>query len=463
MKEVTVLSCASNARKVRTQTSTWIPRNILRAALLLCVAFIGSSILVMAQAGQLDKSFGNGGLFTTNVGPFEAAADAVALQSDGRIVVTGLLSGRAGVLRLNSDGSLDSSFGTGGMVTIKVGATGDGLAQAIAVAVQTDGKILAAISTAGADAAPAFAVARLNPDGSLDTGFGSGGITISTPFNFGGDTVLALQPDGKILLAGSGAMARYTTSGQFDTTFGNGGLVVIVSRLISAIGLQANGQILLASSQLAQPIGLFPPLQSLSPGGVLDASTISRYNANGSLDTSFGISGKIASVAAVSSMLVQSDGKFVVAGVMTGKLVPPPGGPDTGFGLIRYNSDGSIDTSFGKGGAVFTSFGAKAPLATPFALALQSNGDLIAAGVAGAPGLLGTSNFGSFAMARYTSSGTLDTGFGSGGKVTTVFPNNASGIAVLALQSDGKIVAAGNFGTEFNFVNNIAVARYLGQ
>ena len=258
-------------------------------------------------------------------------------------------------------------------------------------------------------------------------------------------------------------MARYTTSGQFDTTFGNGGMAVIVSRSISAITLQANGQILLASSQLAQPIGLFPPIQSLSPGGVLDASTISRYNANGSLDMSFGMSGKIASVAVVSAMLVQSDGKFVVAGTMTGQLAPPPNGPDTGFGLIRYNSNGSIDTSFGKRGAAFKSFGASLSLATPFALALQSNGDLIAAGAAGAPSVGGVNNFGSFAMARFTSAGTLDTGFGSGGLVITVFPNKASGVAALVLQSDGKIVAAGNFGTSANFGNNIAVARYLGQ
>src|SRR6202035_3700787 len=138
-------------------------------------------------------------------------------------------------------------------------------------------------------------------------------------------------------------------------------------------------------------------------------------------------------VAAVSSIVLQADGKFIVAGAITSKLITPPGTNRTGFGLIRYNGNGSIDTSFGTGGGILTNFGSN-PNATAFALAIQSNGDIIAAGQAGS----------SLAMSRYSSAGKLDTTFGSGGTVTTSLGSNASAISSMAIQSDGKIVAAGS-------------------
>jgi uncharacterized delta-60 repeat protein len=110
---------------------------------------------------------------------------------------------------------------------------------------------------------------------------------------------------------------------------------------------------------------------------------------------------------------------FYAAGTVTGKLIPPPAGPDTAFGLIRYNTNGSIETSFGKNGGVMTSFAKTALFATPFALALQSNGDLIAAGLVGQLSGCCSPGPSSFALTRYTSGGKLDTTFGSGGTVIT--------------------------------------------
>lgn len=461
MKKVSVPNCGSNLKTVRMQGSALIPRAILRAGLA-CLA-LGLSNLATAQAGSLDVTFASNGLFIMSpTGGLPVAAAAVALQSDGRIVVAGTLNNRAGLLRLTSAGVPDSTFGTNGIVNITVPKVSGG-PEAFGVAIQADGKIVTAISTAFADAAPAFTLARLNTDGSLDPTFGNGGITTSTPFNFAGATAFTLQPDGKMLLAGNSAIARYDTNGQLDTTFGSGGLAVVASQTVTAIAVETNGQILLASSQLGNTIGI-PGFSPLFTGGSDDASTISRYNSKGSLDNSFGISGKIASVAVVSSMLVQSDGKFVVAGTLTGQLAPPRSGPDTGFGILRYNADGSLDTTFGKRGAVFTSFGKTAPLATPYALALQSNGDFVAAGAAGAFNNLGQTQSENFGLARYTNTGTLDAGFGSGGTVTTVVDNSASAISALAVQSDGKIVAVGNFDTfAATLVNNFVVARYLGQ
>jgi uncharacterized delta-60 repeat protein len=122
--------------------------------------------------------------------------------------------------------------------------------------------------------------------------------------------------------------------------------------------------------------------------------------------------------------------------------------------LVRYDPNGSVDTSFGSRGAVLTNFRSN-PNATAFALAIQSNGDIIAAGQAES----------SLALSRYSSAGTLDTAFGSGGMVTAALGSNPAAISSLVLQSDGKIVAAGSIFTVDNagFHAQSAVARYLGQ
>jgi len=412
----------------------------------------------MAQAGQLDPTFGTAGLFITqDTQSFDARADAVAVQSDGRIVVGGEISSLAGVLRLNTNGTLDSSFGSGGMVTINVPSGLGGGVQVVGVAIQSDGKIVAGISTINSDGEQSFLLARLTAAGSLDSTLGSGGIVETLPFGLQlSPTVLALQPDGRILLAGDGVMARYNTGGQLDQSFGSAGLALLINGRLTAIALQPNGQILVASGGPARDA--FPPsFDTLSVAGL-----ISRYNANGSLDTTFGASGQAASVPTASAIVVQSDGRIVVAGSVISKLILPD---DTGFGLVRYNSNGTLDATFGKRGLVVTDFGPTGPMAEPFALAVQPNGAIIAAGVAGPAQRAFGATPSSFALARYNSLGQRDTSFGAGGKVTTGFGSNTASICALALQSDGKIVAAGNSGTLVmqSFVNNIAVARYLAQ
>jgi len=426
-----------------------------------CAVLICFSGLAMAQAGRLDATFGIGGTFVTHdTQSFDAVADAVALQRDGKIVVAGEINSLAGVLRLNTNGALDTSFGSGGAVTINVPSGLGGGVQVIGVAIQPDSKIVAGISTINSDGSESFSLARLVPNGSMDTAFGTAGIACTFPFGQQrSPTVLALQQDGKILLAGDGIMARYDTNGQLDATFGSGGLAVLTAFPVTAIALQPNGQILIAAGGPARDT--FPPsVLTLSVAGL-----IARYNPNGSLDATFGTSGQTASLAAASAIAVQGDGKIVVAGSIKSRLLPPPAGNDTGFGMVRYTPSGSIDTTFGNHGVVITDFGPSAPLAEPFALTLQSNGDIIAAGVAGQqPGVV-QSTPSSFALARYLSTGQLDTSFGSGGKVTTAFGANTASISALVLQSDGKIVVAGNSGSavQQSFVNNIAVARYLAQ
>jgi len=284
----------------------------------------------------------------------------------------------------------------------------------------------------------------------VDTSFGTAGQVEVVPFGTALSAALVLQSDGKILMTGSNAVARFDSNGQLDTTFGTGGISVLPFFGAAAIAVQSDGKILIAGA----------PLFDADTDGM-----IVRFNPNGTLDKTFGLFGQISSAAsggifgpadaaAVSSIVLQTDGKFIVAGALTSKLINPPGSNRTGFGLVRYNLNGSIDTSFGTAGGILTNFGSN-PNATAFALAIQSNGDIIAAGQAGS----------SLALSRYSSAGKLDTTFGSGGTVTTSLGSHASAISSLAIQSDGKIVAAGSIFSISNatFQAQAAVARYLAQ
>jgi uncharacterized delta-60 repeat protein len=314
---------------VQTEPSTAVNRrfDVTALALLTVLAFICSPRQAVAQAGALDATFGTGGVFSA---PSSfSTVTSVALQSDGKILAAGMINNFPGVLRLNTNGTPDTSFGAGGAATSTFG-TKPSATKRVAVAVQTDGKILMAATDAFADnGGLGFELARFNTNGSPDTTFGNNGTVNTFPFNqnfLGGNvlgpSVMALQPDGRILLAGSGVMVRYETNGQLDSTFGSGGSAVLVSPLVSAMGLQANGQILIASG--IPFMGFFTNLAS-----------IARYNSNGSLDTHFGSSGQAACLVSGAAVLVQNTGKIVVAGALLNQLETLPALNQTGFGLVR--------------------------------------------------------------------------------------------------------------------------------
>jgi uncharacterized delta-60 repeat protein len=471
MKGVSLSGHASAVRRqIGLPTSKVNLGTILRVGVLACAALIVSSSPAMGQAGKLDPTFATGGVFTSTAGEFNnmgTFGNVVAIQRDGKIVAGGQIGSASGVLRLHTNGALDSSFGTGGIVSINFPGSSSGQSQVIDVAIQTDGKIVAGISNANQDASPIFIVARLNANGSPDTTFGSGGVVETTVGPFGtAANVLALQPDGRILVAGAGAMVRYDTNGQLDDTFGSGGVAAIQLGSPTAIALQPDGKILLAAGGAALLIS--PPGVSLGLAGV-----IARYDANGSIDTSFGIEGLSASLAAASAVAVETSGgcvstcKIVVAGSVTNNVSTSTSSFSGVFGLVRFTSNGSLDTTFGEGGGVTTSFTPAEPHATPYAVAVQTNGDII---VAGAAGQITNSFFiqpAAFALTRYTGSGALDTTFGSGGKVITAFGSNQASIYALALQSNGEIVAAGssleNAVSPGAQTGGLVVARYLAH
>lgn len=418
-----------------------------RLALLVCAAVLTLPNVVMARAGSLDPTFGTGGIVTTNFGgENNTGANAAVIQSDGKILVAGAIPnnqgfGEAGVARYNTNGSLDPTFGIGGIVVTSepdpIGLFG--------IAVQADGKIV--VGGAGFLSVDAI---RYNTNGSLDTTFGNGGIASVRPFPLtafdAGTGGLALQADGRILVAAGSALVRFLGNGQADSTFGKGGVAPLVSNATS-ITLLSTREILIASS-----------FNSLVPA---PSGTIARYNPNGSLDTGFALHGQISTVGPASAIEPLSDGKFIVAGSFATSIGTPPAPNDYGVALTRYNSNGTIDTTFGSHGGVVTPFTGETD-AVGFALAIQSNGAIVVAGQAGSQAPDGPS---SFALARYTANGQLDTSFGTNGTVTTAFDNHTAFVSALAIQSDGKIVAAGNDEVISNgsVADSFALARYLSQ
>jgi uncharacterized delta-60 repeat protein len=434
---------------------------------------LGAAIIMpgnaVAAAGQLDSSFGKGGIFLAqNAGLTNTLAAAVAFDSQGRILVAGQAPVSSGeqpaVVRLNSNGTLDTSFGNHGVATIDLKQGGGELATCLAV--QPSGKIVIGVSFGTADFTTALALARFNQNGTVDTSFGNSGLV--NIFIGGGETAyLVQQPDGRLLLGGGMLMARTTADGILDTSFGQNGIATLVAAANSIV-LQPDGKILAASG----PTGLAETVPNMSIEFAPVASTIARYNPNGALDTTFATQGRSASIVGVSAALLQINGDIVAVGPILSKsfvATSPSLTFETEFAVARYNANGGVDPMFGSEGAALTTFGS-APFAYPSSVVLQSNGDIIAAGEVEATGPTSTAPSASFGLARYTSTGALDSTFGSGGKVLTTITLSSgasvAGIAAITLDANQRLVALGtvsqsNASTNFVPQTSIVVARYL--
>ena len=378
-----------------------------------------------------------GGKVITDFGPGGDSASGVAIQSDGRMVAVGSSgSGDFGVARYLADGSLDPSFGIAGKVTTDFGGASD---EAFAVAIQPDGKIVAAGDAAPAGGCCLFALARYNPDGTLDPTFDTDG-RVTTPF--GGNAMafdVAIQADGRILAVGSKfdpfengfAVARYNPDGSLDATFGAAGKVLTpfggVNDGAHGVAIQPDGKIIAAGA-----------------GGAGSDFLVARYNPDGSLDATFGTAGKVITDFGGSDgahdVGIQADGKIVVAGLSGDR-----------FAVARYRTDGSLDPTFdGDGRATIGE-----NIVSAEALAIQPDGRIVVVGTAF------TSFDPSYALARFNPDGSVDATFGTGGEVTTNF-GNPGDVGVLcpagradcsddmandvAIQADGKIVAVGGGG-----------------
>jgi len=417
------INCKISTRKISGKYS--------KLALILVPFIILSFSIVYAMPGALDPSFGSAGKLATDFGGYDAAFN-VAVQYDGRIVVNGHSNSSGSnsdfaVARYYSDGTLDPSFDSDGKLVTDFGSDD----QSRDIVIQPDGNIIVA-GYASNGSNNDFAVARYNPDGSLDTSFDTDGKVI-TDFIGGEDSgnAVALQTDGKIVVAGGGSdlftVARYNPDGSLDTDFdGDGKVTTDLGTNDDAYGLaiQSDEKILVGGM--------------VYNGTNFDFALV-RYNPDGSLDTSFHTDGKVTTNLGKQDMIqdvaIQSDGKIVAVG-QTGDI------NDFDFAVVRYDSSGNLDTSFSTDGIVTTDFNDK-DYGT--GVVIQADGKIVVVGYTG---------LANFALARYTSAGVLDTSFDSDGMVTTDFGAEDHGLGI-AIQRDGKIVAAG-----LTAVADFALARY---
>jgi uncharacterized delta-60 repeat protein len=402
---------------------------------------------------------------TTAVGSHESKASALAVQpSDGKLVTAGYsYNGSSYVfalVRYNTNGSPDATFGSKGIVTTDLGVVD---AEVFAVAVQpSDGKLVAA-GFANDGSKSVFALVRYNTNGSLDTNFGSGGI-VTTDIGGVDSTAfaMAVQPsDGKLVVAGYAnvggqnvfAVARYNTDGGLDTAFNPSGTIPgVTTKAIGtvddeafALAVQPDGNLVVAGYSYNDPTSA--------------SEVLARFNGtDGSLDTTFNSGGAIPGVVAMAiggqdtgayAIAIQpSDGKLVAGGYTHDNALPK-----YIFALTRFNTDGSLDTTFNSMGAVpgaaTVAFGDIDD--EVFALAVQSDGKLLAAG---------DSDIGSqqyiFALARFNTDGTPDMTFNGTGKITTVIGNDDVAFAI-GIQPDGSWAAVGY---TMKGIYEFAVVRY---
>jgi uncharacterized delta-60 repeat protein len=404
---------------------------------------------VMETPGDLDPSFSGDGKATTDLGD-EDDATGVAVQPDAKLVVAGTTDDfeAVGVARYNPDGGLDAGFGDAGKaITAPSGTT----IRAMDVALQSDGKIVVGGSNnSGGPTGTDFMAARYEQDGDLDPTFGDAGVAtidLGTPNDFASG--VAIQPDGRIVLVGDAedgssdlGVARLDEHGDPDGSFSGDGwetLDLAAEEFGSAVAVQEDGAIVVAGSTGADVTDADFALVRVLPGGGPDDS----FSDDGIQTTNFE-GGDFAN-----GLAIQPDGMLVAAGVADN-------GEDPEFALARYTTGGELDSSFSGDGKQTTDFGVEDSASD---VALEMDGDIVAAGQALADDPSGDQDF---ALARYKADGNLDPEFSGDGKQTTSFESDINSASAVAIQQDGRIVAAGNTvqpSTGLDF----AVARYFGD
>lgn len=400
----------------------------MKNLLLLVLAFFAIQV-VYAQSWALDPTFGTGGIVSTTIQGNGASGHSVAIQSDGKIVMVGETATYQGsVVRFNTDGTLDDSFGTGGTVLIPKIGNHDYL---LDVAIDAEGKIVAAGNSntfTGYD----IIIVRLNSDGTLDNTLGGSGRS-SLDIDNRSDIVesIIIQPDGKYLLGGYSAyefvVVRLNPDGLPDDTFGGDVIGVaktefdiVGSSSILDIALQSDGKI-------------------VAVGNTMNSSNynkfaVARYNADGTLDNTFGTNGSETYIIGnqhdfLTSVAIQSDGKILLGGhtyIATG--------PKYDIAVVRLNENGSVDNTFGVSGVAKARIVDGANYTND--ILVQTDGKIVVAGYTVEEGAY------EVGIARFNSNGTIDNTFSPTGISTDILALEDYGEAA-ALQSDGKIIVAG--------------------
>lgn len=384
------------------------------------------SVKGLAQAGSFDNSFDMDGK-NTNCYSQTFYNTASHFQSNGKVVSAGgnQTSCNVSISRFNFDGSLDTSFGTNGNVEnsiCNVFPNGNSY-YSLDMVIQPDDKIVI-MGLIQNNTGNAYWVARLLADGALDPNFnGDGYLDLSFGTMQDRGTCVALQPDGKILVGGtSGSTAQFFTvarllsNGSLDTTFGINGVVQTpfsgTESFANCIALQQDGKIVLGGYTVNAPFAR-------------DFAMI-RYLPNGTIDSSFGLNGKVITTVNTSfsdyidKIVLDSQGRIIASGCSSFEV-------NYKLAMARYTSTGLLDSSFGNNGIVVTNISSRNS-----DVALQIDGKIV---------LVGGFEGGVYAILRYLVNGQIDTSFGNNGLVEGFQEGYASSVLI---QSDNKIVVTGN-------------------
>jgi uncharacterized delta-60 repeat protein len=389
--------------------------------------------ILYAQPGTLDKSFGDNGIALTKIGPRDNSIFSLAIQQDAKIISAGGIYNGSNyefaLARYDTNGVLDQGFGLNGIVTTNISPRDN---CAFSIIIQADGKLVLA-GYAFNGSYYDFALARYNNNGSLDSTFGLNGIVITS---FGKTSIIyssAFESDGKIIAVGClgspyspgkniFALCRYNIDGHLDETFGTGGKVLTelgsVDDVAKSVKIRKNGKIVVCGWSY----------KGLEPNFALV-----QYNYDGTLDETFGNEGSIVTsiplTSSAWSLAIQNNEKIIVVGDSYDGL-------HENFTLVRYNSNGAIDTLFGSKGSVVTKIGQGDNSAR--AVNLQLDGKILVSGYS-----LDSNLKKDFALVRYDSIGNLDESFGLKGIVTTnITPFDDLGYSSI-IQANGKIIIGG--------------------
>lgn len=408
----------------------------------ICITFIS-----YAQPGTLDYQFGNGGkVFFEN---FKGQPNVLTIQRDGKIVISGDYASTYSqhISRFNPDGSIDESFGATGHVII-FNVDGSSIGTINTILIQSDGRILVGgrFMTGSGSSNADIGLLRLNSNGVLDSSFGVNGIVL-IKLSDGYDKLgeIALQPDGKILVAGTKEaiseeyypffIARLNTDGSYDAGFANQGVRLLDyhgrSIKISSVLVLADNNIIIAGDELS--------------ADYYYQAVVFKFNTDGSLDEGFGTNGFFETrfsrysfgssvVQDVHDIMLMPDGKLLLTGNAYGE------NRYTTVFLCRVNANGTLDENFGNGkGFVLPSF--------PVTLSRGYQSFFVRDNKILVTGYYRNSNGrdDGFAAFRFNENGNLDSSFGIDGKAVYGFDNlwAGSGPRGGAVQPNGRIILGG--------------------
>lgn len=424
--------------------SAFFKKNQLASlALVLVVVLIGSTVALAAD-GNLDPTFGTNGIRITDLGSNSDSGNSVLLQPDGKIIMLASSQGQSPILmRFNSNGSIDNTFGAAGKLSVTFGDK---------VARQSDGKLIVGSTSGGS-----FAVARYDKNGKgLDTTFGTNGVA-----KFPGDPDdffyefhdFAIQPDNKIVVIGTQRtgghtttiwVVRFTSSGEPDNSFEDNGF-----RFLDEFDFPNSAYF------NGKAVAIHPDGKILLSGDMYDSGAehkqiaLARLLSNGFLDTEdFGTNGK-GTVATTldrfenvnGGLALQADGKILVVG----SIFDYGQDPNDDLAVARFTTAGSLDPTFGGSGIIVTDLGNSE---NANAVVIQPDGKIVLVG--NSVGAAGSD----ILLVRYNSNGSLDNTFGVNGKVITDLGNTPDSGNRIAIQTDGKLVVAGSSN------GNALLARY---